>query len=120
MHTVAQTDAFVRAANNAGMSEKDVDDLVFYIAANPQAGDPIPATGGFRKLRVAGRGKGKRGGYRTVTFYSGVDIPVFLITVFSKGEKSDLSMSERNRLKALGKELIEQYGARMGKVGGRQ
>jgi hypothetical protein len=55
------------------------------------AGDEIPGTGGCRKLRVAGRGKGKSCGYRTITFYSGESMPVFLLTVFSKGERSDLS-----------------------------
>jgi hypothetical protein len=40
-------------------------------------------------LRVAGRGKGKSGGYRAITFYSGTALPVFLITVFGKGEKAN-------------------------------
>jgi hypothetical protein len=35
----------------------------------------IAGTCGCRKLRLPGRGKGKSGGYRVVTFYSGVDIP---------------------------------------------
>ncbi len=42
--------------------------LVSLLAANPVAGDEMPGTGGCRKLRVAGRGKGKSGGYRTIKF----------------------------------------------------
>jgi hypothetical protein len=120
MHTVVLTHAFVRAAEQSGISEGEIDDLVAYIAANPDAGEAMAGTGGFRKLRFAGRGKGKSGGYRTITFYSGVDIPVYLITVFSKGEKSNLSKRERNQLKAYGKELVEEYRGRVVKVGSRR
>ena len=60
-------------------------------------------------MRVAGRGKGKSGGYRAVTFYSGEELPVFLITLFSKGERSNLSKADRNDLAALTHELKTAY-----------
>ena len=66
-------------------------------------------TGGCRKVRFAGRGHGKRGGYRTVTFYSGETMPVFLITVFAKGEKSTLTGKEAAGLKALTKLIVDEY-----------
>lgn len=84
------------------------------------AGVEIAGTGGCRKFRLAGRGKGKRGGYRVVTFYSGIDIPVILITVFAKGEKDNLTKRERNGLAHLTKELVESYQRRVVKVGGRR
>ena len=80
----------------AGLSKDEIEALTLQLAANPTAGDEIVGTGGCRKLRLAGRGKGKSGGYRIVTFYSGETIPVFLITAFSKGEKADLSQRERS------------------------
>ena len=39
------------------------------IAADPAAAPVIPGTGGIRKLRWAGSGRGKRGGIRTIYFY---------------------------------------------------
>ena len=96
MHGVCQTHAFNRAAAKAGMSEEEITDLATYLALNPTAGEDLVGTGGCRKLRVAGRGKGKSGGYRTITFFSGETFPVFLITVFAKGEKATLSQAERN------------------------
>jgi hypothetical protein len=42
-------------------------------------------------VRFAGKGKGKSGGYRVITFYSGSDIPVFLLNMFAKNEKADLA-----------------------------
>ncbi len=79
------------------------------IANNPEAGDEIGGTGGARKVRVAGRGKGKSGGYRVITFYSGKDVPVFLLTVYSKGEKANLTKAERNELKAILGDIVRVY-----------
>lgn len=109
MHAVAETPGFQRSAAKAGMSADEIEALIDYLAENPEAGDEIKGTGGCRKLRVAGRGKGKSGGYRVITFYSGRAIPVFLLYAFSKGDKSDLNGEERADLKRLTKVLIEGY-----------
>ena len=94
------------------MTQEDIDGLVDLLSRAPTSGDEIPGTGGCRKLRVAGRGKGKSGGYRTITFYSAESMPVFLLTVFSKGERSDLSQAERNDLAALTKVVASEYRKR--------
>lgn len=81
------------------MTDDECRELVDHLAANPMAGDVIQGTGGARKVRFAGRGKGKSGGYRTITYYGGDDIPVFLLTVYAKGQRTDLSQAERNELR---------------------
>lgn len=91
------------------MSDDEVANLVNFLADHPTAGRPIPGTGGCRKVRVGGKGKGKSGGYRTITFYTGENLPLFLITVFSKGERTDLSKSECNRLQAITKAIVVEY-----------
>jgi len=116
MHTVALLRTFERAASDAGMTEDEIQLLVDFLAENPTAGDVIVGAGGCRKVRVAGRGKGKRGGYRTITFYTGEHLPVFLITVFGKGEKSNLSKSERNRLQVLTKAIVSEYRSKVAKL----
>jgi len=113
MHTVTLTHAFERAAAGAGMSEDEIQVLIDFLAENPTAGDVMAGTGGCRKVRVAGRGKGKSGGYRTITFYTGENLPVFLITVFGKGEKSNLSKSESNRLRDITKAIVAEYRSRV-------
>lgn len=95
------------------MTEDEIDSLVTFVAENPSAGDQIPGTGGCRKLRIAARGKGKRGGFRTVTFYTGDRMPVFLITVFAKGERIDLTRAERNSLRTLTKAIVLEYDMRV-------
>lgn len=120
MHTVSETHAFRRQAADAGMTEAEVMGLVTYLAANPAVGDEMAGTGGCRKLRVAGRGRGKSGGYRTITFYSGPDIPVFLLAVFSKGDSANLTAAERNALAKLTKDIVAAYRGRVVKAKGQR
>lgn len=120
MHAVCELHSFRRAADDAGMTEDEVRRLIDCLAQNPLAGDEMAGTGGCRKLRWSGRGKGKSGGYRIITFYTGIDIPVFLITVFSKGERADLSKGERNGLAGIAAALVAEYSKRVVKVSGKR
>ncbi|WP_133511916.1 type II toxin-antitoxin system RelE/ParE family toxin [Candidatus Thiosymbion oneisti] len=109
MHTLVETPVFIRRAAQAGVSEAELDEIRLLIANHPKAGDPVPGTGGARKLRFAARGKGKSGGYRIITFFSGEDIPVFLLDIYAKGEKIDLSQNEKNTLRGVLQRLAETY-----------
>ena len=82
------------------------------IAANPSAGDIMQGAGGCRKVRVAGKGRGKSGGYRVITYYAAIDFPVFLLTVFSKGDRASLSKGERNALGVVAKRLTDSLRGR--------
>jgi hypothetical protein len=99
---VVESPDFTADAKAAGLGEGEVRRIIDHVGRRPDAGDLIPGTGGARKIRFAGRGKGKSGGYRVITFYGGAELPVFLLTVFGKGRKIDLTQVERNEL---GKEL---------------
>jgi hypothetical protein len=99
MHTVIRTPTFLSDAKAAGLSEDQQNDIVSEISKNPTAGAMMEGTGGCRKLRFAGKGKGKRGGFRTVHYYSGDDVPVLLLALIDKGEDENLSKAERNALR---------------------
>lgn len=99
MHAVILSATFLTDCGDAGLSEDEVSKIVEVLASNPLLGDLIPGTGGARKYRFAGRGKGKSGGYRTVTYYAGDDIPVLMLALINKGERADLSQAERNELR---------------------
>ncbi|HST36708.1 MAG TPA: type II toxin-antitoxin system RelE/ParE family toxin [Allosphingosinicella sp.] len=105
MHTVIETNAYLRAADDAGMDEEERSAVIDLIAANPEAGAIMPGCGGARKLRVRKPGTGKSGGYRVITYFGGADVPVFLLTVFGKGEKDNLTKAERNLLAVLTRTL---------------
>jgi hypothetical protein len=115
MQTVTELKAFRKAAERAGMSEEDIDELIDYLGENPEAGDVMEGTGGCRKLRFAIRGnnKGKSGGVRTITLYTGENLPVFLITVFAKNVTISLSKAERNALKKMADDIVEEYSRRV-------
>lgn len=115
MHTVSELKSFRRAAEAAGMSEEDIEEFVDHIAAHPDDGDEIVGTGGCRKVRFAIRGnnKGKSGGVRTITFYTGLDLPVFLITVFGKSQKVSLTKGERSGLKKMTEAIVNEYAGRV-------
>ena len=118
MHTVSELKSFRRTAEKAGMSERDIDSLIDYLAETPTAGDEIVGTGGCRKVRFAieGNNKGKSGGVRTITLFTGEDLPVFLITAFGKSQKVSLSQSEKNALKALTEQIVKEYQGKVQKI----
>jgi hypothetical protein len=99
MQTVIRTPTFLSDARAADLSDEEQNDIVSEIAKNPLAGALMEGTGGCRKLRFAGKGKGKRGGFRTVHYYAGDDVPVLLLALIDKGEAENLSKSERNELR---------------------
>jgi hypothetical protein len=108
MQTVVETPTYLKAAE-AFYSEADRDEIVRTIAAYPEAGDLMPGTGGYRKLRFARPGTGKRGGARVIYLYGGEDLPIFLITVYAKSEKGNLSKAEQNALAKMAKSFFADY-----------
>jgi len=109
MHVVIETADYLIDAKALGLTDRERCSIVDYVARTPNAGVEIKGTGGARKIRFAGRGKGKSGGYRVITFYGGKDIPVFLLSIFSKGEIANVSQAERNELKQILGTLAETY-----------
>lgn len=76
---------------------------------HPEAGDPIPDTGGLRKLRFrdARRGKGKRGGLRVIYYWWNGGFQFWLFTLYDKDEMADLTPKQRGVLKAMIKAELE-------------
>jgi hypothetical protein len=107
--TVVETPEFIKRARAAGMSDEDRMDIIDQLAENPEAG--ISLGGGLRKVRIARRGSGKSGGYRVLHFYRAPDMPLFLLTVFAKNEKANISRSEKADLVKLCDLIAETYGA---------
>ena len=108
--TVVETKAFTGRAKGR-MSAAEVDRAIEVIARDPLCGDLIQGAGGIRKIRFAIKGKGKSGGVRIVYYYCNESMPVFLLTVFAKNEKADLTRAERNALGKVARALRESYGA---------
>lgn len=65
----------------------------------PLTGDVIQGGGGLRKIRVAGKGKGKRGGSRVIYYLDRFN-RFYLLTIYAKNEMADLTTTQKNQLKA--------------------
>jgi mRNA-degrading endonuclease RelE of RelBE toxin-antitoxin system len=107
--TVVETPEFIRQASSC-MDEESRNRFVNYIASNPLAGELIQGTGGARKIRWSSNAhRGKRGGARIIYYYHNQNMPIFLFTAYSKNQKTNLSMEERNGLKRIIVQLVEAY-----------
>src|SRR5262245_31595501 len=98
--TVAETPMFMRQAE-AVWDDAEREAFVLYIAGNPTAGDVIPETGGVRKIRWTRAGSGKRGGVRVVYFYHDAGRPLYLLMVYAKARREDLTADEKRMVRAL-------------------
>lgn len=76
--------------------------LQLFLVDQPEAGDLMPGTGGFRKLRWGDerRGKGKRGGLRIIYYFLREDHQVWLFTLYGKDEADDLTPAQKATLRA--------------------
>lgn len=111
MHTVIETPPYLADAVRL-FSDAERAEIIDTVSADPQCGVVIPGAGGVRKLRVAASGRGKRGGARVVYLFGGDDVPIFLLAVFAKNERSDMTQSERNDLAATTAAMLRDYRRR--------
>jgi hypothetical protein len=109
MHTVTELLSFTIAARREGLTESEVSAIISMLAADPEAGQVIRDTGGMPE--GAGRRAWQRQERRLPGNHvlSGVALPLFLITVYSKGRRADLSPAQRNTLKSLTRTLVREY-----------
>ena len=89
------------------------DDLIGQIKAlekDPSAGDPIPGWNKeVWKVRIASSDvkKGKRGGYRLIYFWKAGEMKIYLLFVYFKGEKTEITKKE---IESLLKKLYQELG----------
>lgn len=108
LHTIVETRTFIVEAK-ARLTDEERQAVITLIAADPTCGVLIQGTGGVRKVRFALQGRGKSGGVRVIYFYYSASMPIFLLSVFAKNEKANLSQAERNELAKLVVQLVRTY-----------
>ena len=107
--TVVEVGPFSTKAKQVWDEEEKLE-FIGFIAHNPETGDVIPGTGGVRKVPWTRRGIGKRGGVRVVYYYHNETIPLFLLTLYAKSEKGDLSPKEKRVIREVAEGLKGNYG----------
>ena len=91
------------------ISESERAQIVAMVATDPECGDVMPGTGGFRKVRVGRRGMGKRSGARVIYILRNQDFPIFLVSAYAKNEREKLTQRERNELVKLADAIFSKY-----------
>jgi hypothetical protein len=105
---VVETPLFVRQAD-AIWNGEERHAFIDFVARNPSAGDLIPGTSGIRKVRWARAGSGKRGGVRVIYFFHDRAMPIYLLLVYAKAARTDLSADEKRRVASLARALKEAH-----------
>ena len=109
MQSIVELPEFLKKASDL-LKDEEKASIINYLASHPRAGDLMQGTGGIRKLRWSAQGRGKSGGVRVIYYYHNGTMPLFLLTVFGKGEKANLSKAERNELAKFTSLLLRHYG----------
>ena len=94
-----ETPSFTKRWYALGFTDDDLTELQHYLITNPEAGDIMVGTGGLRKIRFAFKGRGKSGSARVCYVDFAAFEKIYLIQVFSKDEKSNLTKAEKNAVK---------------------
>jgi hypothetical protein len=101
-----ETTGFTRAVTRL-LDDQAYADFQKQLMADPDQGAVIPGCGGLRKIRLAlpKRSIGKRGGARVVYMHVAPVNWIFLLDIYTKGEREDLSADEKQILKRLARQL---------------
>ncbi len=116
--TIAETAQFESDAR-AIFTDAEYQRLILFLAHHPDAGDLVPETGGVRKLRWAARGQGKRGGARVIYYFRDINVPVYLLAAYAKGEKINLTAAEKKAMRGMIDDIVEANMTRRGRMGPR-
>jgi hypothetical protein len=111
MQTIVELPEYLREAEKV-LGDEEKSGIINILARKPKSGVLVTGTGGIRKLRWVRPGTGKSSGVRVIYYYHNQSIPLFLLTLFAKGEKSNLSKSERNDLAQLAQILRSHYAGK--------
>lgn len=88
-----------------GLNEDDMKNLETELINNPKIGSMMQSTGGVRKMCFAYENRGKSGSVRVIYIDFEIYKKLYLLDVYAKNEKDNLSKEERNDIKKVVKLL---------------
>lgn len=88
LRTISETATFQSCAA-AIWTEEELMQFKVWLAANPEAGDVVPGTGGLRKVRWSRPGMGKRGGARVI-YFNEFEGSIWLLMIYTKAKFDNL------------------------------
>jgi mRNA-degrading endonuclease RelE of RelBE toxin-antitoxin system len=95
-----ETSIFTRQITGL-LSDDELNALQWALIADPACGDLIRSSGGLRKMRWAGSGRGKRGGLRVIYYWNLPDSTILLLLAYPKSEQDNLTPEQLKILKSI-------------------
>lgn len=108
MITIAETEPYRKKAAKF-LSEEERNELIAYLSEHPASGAIVQGTNGVRKLRWA-----RSGGYRIIYYFHSEIMPLYLLTVFGKNEKANISDKEKQILAKVMQQIVDYWRKRNG------
>lgn len=99
-----ETTTFSKARREL-MEDDEFQELQSHLLDNHERGDTISQTGGCKKIRWSRPGMGKRGGVRIIYYVRLTSGRLYLLLIYPKNVKEDLSEKEKAVLKAFSQQL---------------
>lgn len=97
---IVETSVFTRRVLKL-LSDENYRSLQQVLVANPEAGNLIRQSGGLRKIRWSGKGRGKRGGVRIIYYWAPGHETILMLLMYGKNEQDDLTPGQLRILKHL-------------------
>jgi hypothetical protein len=98
VHTFVETKLFTKLVQEY-LSDDDYGELQDALIQQPDAGDVIPGSGGVRKLRWKGSGRGKRGGLRVIYYLRSRQGQIWMLTMYAKNVAENISAKMLQKIK---------------------
>lgn len=99
-----ETPTFTRLLSGL-LSDDEYADLQNVLVENPERGDILKGGGGIRKMRYALPGRGKSGGVRVIYYWLRDDGQIYMLLIYPKAKKDNLTDRETALLREFVKEL---------------
>ena len=103
---IIETSIFTRKIREL-ISDEEYGELQFTLVQKPDTGVVIPQSGGIRKIRWSGSGRGKRGGIRVIYYWYVNEQQIYMLLAYAKNEQANFSAAQ---LKVLKKLVEEEFG----------
>ena len=103
---IVETSLFTRRVRSL-LDDDEYQLLQLALVQNPHAGTVIQGTGGLRKLRWSGLGRGKRGGVRIIYYWFASRDRLLMLMIFAKNEQVDLTSDQRKSLRSIVEEELK-------------
>jgi hypothetical protein len=97
---IIETSIFTRQIQ-ALMDDENYAEFQSELAGRPEMGDCISGGGGIRKVRIAAKGHGERGGARIIYYWAVADNQIFMLLAYAKNKQENLSKDQLRMLRVL-------------------